>query len=54
MTREPGGDEVAEKIRTLVLDPENKTMCDEAEAYLYAASRAQNGPCADSSGVEPR
>ena len=42
MTREPGGDEVAEKIRALVLDPENKTMCNEAEAYLYAASRAQN------------
>lgn len=41
-TREPGGDEVAEKIRELVLDPVNKTMCDEAEAYLYAASRAQN------------
>lgn len=41
-TREPGGDEVAEKIRGLVLDPVNKTMCDEAEAYLYAASRAQN------------
>ena len=41
-TREPGGDEVAEKIRELVLDPVNKTMCDEAEAYLYAARRAQN------------
>ena len=41
-TREPGGDEVAEKIRELVLDPVNKTMCDEAEAYLYAASRAHN------------
>ena len=42
VTREPGGDEVAEKIRQLVLDPANKTMCDETEAYLYAASRAQN------------
>ena len=41
-TREPGGDEIAEKIRTLVLDPANKAMCDETEAYLYAASRAQN------------
>ena len=41
-TREPGGDEVAEKIRQLVLDPANKTMCDETEVYLYAASRAQN------------
>lgn len=42
MTREPGGDVVAEKIRDLVLDPVNTTMFDETEAYLYAASRAQN------------
>ena len=42
MTREPGGDDVAEKIRDLVLDPVNTTMHDETEAYLYAASRAQN------------
>lgn len=42
VTREPGGDEVAEKIRNLVLDPANEALCDEAEAYLYAASRAQN------------
>ena len=41
-TREPGGDEIAEKIRSLLLDPQNKAMCDETEAYLYAASRAQN------------
>ena len=42
LTREPGGDEIAEKIRDLVLDPANKAMFDETEAYLYAASRAQN------------
>ena len=42
VTREPGGDEIAEKIRDLLLDPENKAMCDETEAYLYAAGRAQN------------
>ncbi|MBR5561474.1 MAG: dTMP kinase [Clostridia bacterium] len=42
LTREPGGDEIAEKIRDLVLDPVNKAMFDETEAYLYAASRAQN------------
>ncbi|MDO5298718.1 MAG: dTMP kinase [Clostridia bacterium] len=42
LTREPGGDEVAEKIRHLVLDPANAALCDETEAYLYAASRAQN------------
>lgn len=42
MTREPGGDEIAEKIRRLVLDPVNTGMLDETEAYLYAAARAQN------------
>ncbi|MGN0775258.1 MAG: dTMP kinase [Candidatus Ventricola sp.] len=42
LTREPGGDAIAEKIRELVLDPANKAMFDETEAYLYAASRAQN------------
>lgn len=42
LTREPGGDEIAEKIRDLVLDPANKGIFDETEAYLYAASRAQN------------
>ena len=42
MTREPGGDEIAEKIRHLILDPTNTEMRDVTEAYLYAASRAQN------------
>ena len=42
VTREPGGDEIAEKIRQLVLDPANTAMSDVTEAYLYAASRAQN------------
>ena len=42
MTREPGGDEMAEKIRDLVLDPANTALFDETEAYLYAASRCQN------------
>ncbi|MBQ7488429.1 MAG: dTMP kinase, partial [Clostridia bacterium] len=42
MTREPGGDEVAEKIRNLILDPANSEIRDVTEAYLYAASRAQN------------
>ena len=41
-TREPGGDEIAEKIRELILDPANTAMDDLTEAYLYAASRAQN------------
>lgn len=42
LTREPGGERIAEKIRNIILDPENTEMCDETEAYLYAASRAQN------------
>ena len=42
LTREPGGDEIAEKIRELILDPANTAMDDLTEAYLYAASRAQN------------
>ena len=42
LTREPGGDAIAEKIRELVLDPANQEMFDETEAYLYAAARAQN------------
>lgn len=42
VTREPGGDALAEKIRALLLDPENRAMCPETEAYLYAAGRAQN------------
>ena len=42
MTREPGGDAMAEKIRDLVLDPVNTALFDETEAYLYAASRCQN------------
>ena len=42
LTREPGGDEIAEKIRQLILDPGNTGMQDVTEAYLYAASRAQN------------
>ncbi|MBE5800158.1 MAG: dTMP kinase [Clostridiales bacterium] len=42
LTREPGGDAVAEKIRELILDPANTAMDDLTEAYLYAASRAQN------------
>jgi len=39
--REPGGTVISEKIRTILLDVENKNMSREAEALLYAASRAQ-------------
>lgn len=42
ITREPGGIEIAEKIRDIILDPQNKTMDDRTEALLYAASRRQH------------
>lgn len=41
VTREPGGTQISEKIRNIILDPENKEMSMVAEALLYAASRAQ-------------
>lgn len=42
VTREPGGTPISEKIRTILLDPENKEMHGVTEALLYAASRAQH------------
>jgi dTMP kinase len=41
-TREPGGTEIAEKIRSLVIDPANTAMSDECELLLYLAARAQH------------
>lgn len=41
-TREPGGTRIAEKIRHVILDPDNLELCDRAEALLYAASRAEH------------
>jgi len=41
-TREPGGIEIAEKIRDLILDPLNTNMDARCEALLYAASRRQH------------
>ena len=41
LTREPGGTEISEKIRELILDPANSEMDDMTEAFLYAAARSQ-------------
>jgi len=41
LTREPGGDSVAEEIRSIVLDPSHK-VAPVAELLLYEAARAQH------------
>ena len=41
-TREPGGSPIAEKIRSLILDPSHTDMDSRTEALLYAASRRQH------------
>ncbi|GIN74338.1 thymidylate kinase [Bacillus sp. J14TS2] len=42
LTREPGGIPIAERIREIILDPENLTMDPRTEALLYAAARRQH------------
>lgn len=42
VTREPGGTAISEKIRGLLLDPENGAMDDRCELLLYGAARAQH------------
>ncbi len=56
LTREPGGTDIGEKIRQIILDPDNKAMSAVAEAMLYAASRAQHvaeviGPAIDAGKI---
>ena len=41
-TREPGGTEIAEQIRNVILDKSNTNMDPRTEALLYAASRRQH------------
>lgn len=41
-TREPGGSDIAEKIRAVIIDPENKEMDDRTEGLLFASSRRQH------------
>ncbi|MED4204757.1 dTMP kinase [Neobacillus mesonae] len=42
LTREPGGIEIAEQIRRVILDRENTAMDPRTEALLYAAARRQH------------
>lgn len=41
-TREPGGTEIGEKIREILLDVKNKNMHPKTELLLYLASRCQH------------
>lgn len=41
-TREPGGIEIAEKIREVILNPAYTAMDERTEALLYAAARSQH------------
>lgn len=41
LVREPGGTNISEKIRPIILDPDSTEMCSTTEMLLYAASRAQ-------------
>lgn len=41
-TREPGGIEIAEKIRNIILNPAHTAMDERTEALLYAAARSQH------------
>jgi len=40
-TREPGGTEISEQIRQVILSARNKAMQSEAEVLLFSAARAQ-------------
>ena len=42
LTREPGGCPIADKIRTILLDADNRAMVPLTELLLYAAARAQH------------
>ncbi len=39
--REPGGTAVGEQLRSILLDPENSNLSDQAELLMYEAARAQ-------------
>ncbi len=42
LTKEPGGTAISNKIRAILLDPDNEALKDKTELLLYAASRAQH------------
>lgn len=42
LTREPGGIDIAEQIRNVILDKKNTAMDPRTEALLYAAARRQH------------
>ena len=42
LTREPGGVDIAEQIRSVILNPANTKMDKKTEALLYAAARSQH------------
>jgi dTMP kinase len=42
VTREPGGCLIADKIRAILLDADNKALVPLAELFLYAAARVQH------------
>lgn len=42
VTREPGGTELGEKLRAVLLDAKEKSMCDDTELLLMFAARAQH------------
>ena len=41
LTREPGGTDISEQIRNIILDGKNVKMTNECEAMLYASARVQ-------------
>ena len=42
LTREPGGTEIGDQVRKILLDPVNRALDPKAELLLYAAARAQH------------
>lgn len=42
ITREPGGTELGEKLREVLLDAKEQSMCDDTELLLMFAARAQH------------